>query len=209
MSIRDSIIKPRCKSCFVHKEDCFCKKISSLSLATKVSIIIYKKEMTLPSNTAHLALKSLSNTQYFERGHKDTQIEESFIDHESYQPLFLYPSDDAKELTPKFLESFNKPINLIVPDGTWRQAKKVYRREKLLDSIPQVKLSLSEKTKYLLRRQKSEFGLCTFEAIAYALRVIEGKAVSDDLMKNFDIFQVAHLVTRDIFAKEKKKMGYS
>jgi DTW domain-containing protein YfiP len=186
----------------VHQDNCFCDKIQKIKLKTKVSIILFKKERFLPSNTAHLSIKSLSNSECFERGHKDFPLNESFINRENYQPLLLFPSEESTELTESYLRQFDKEINLIVPDGTWRQAKKVHRREQLLVDIPHIKVTPSQKSKYLLRRQKFEYGLCTHEAIALALGIIESQEVKRNLLINFNKFQDAHLKNRMIHQKE-------
>jgi DTW domain-containing protein YfiP len=39
--------------------------------------------------------------------------------------LLFYPSEDAVELDKELVAQDQKPIQLIVPDGTWRQASKV------------------------------------------------------------------------------------
>jgi DTW domain-containing protein YfiP len=187
----------------VHQLNCFCNKIEKLDLKTKVSILLFKKEVFLPSNTAHLTIKSLSNSQDYQRGHLGQVLPVEFIAEDEYQPLYLFPTEDAQELTPELLESFDKPINLIVPDGTWRQAKKVHRREPLLTDVPRVKITPDQKSIYPLRRQKFEFGLCTHEAISYALGILEGTETKSKLMNNLKIFIDAHLVNRPIFEKEK------
>jgi len=189
----------------VHTVNCFCNKLTTIELKTKISLTIDKKEVWLPSNTAHLAIKSLTNSNQFVRGHKNIFLEESFLDQEIYHPLYLFPCENAVELTSELVNSFEKPINLIVPDGTWRQAKKVQRRERFLSSIQAVKITPKTKTIYPLRRQKYEFGLCTHEAIAFALEIIEGKEAKDVLMENLKIFIDAHLVFREIFDKPEKK----
>lgn len=193
----------RCPKCMVHHLNCFCNKIQRLDLATKVSILIFKKEVFLPSNTAHLTIKSLSNSQDYQRGHRGQTLSPEFIDSKNYQPLYLFPTDDAVELTSKYLSSFDKPINLIVPDGTWRQAKKVHRREPLLSGIPHVKITPNQKSIYPLRRQKFEFGLCTHEAISYALEFLEDGKIKTTMMNNLKIFIEAHLTNRPIYEKEK------
>src|SRR5262245_31383046 len=43
-----------------------------------------------------------------------------------YRTLLFYPSDDAVELDKELVAQDQKPIQLIVPDGTWRQASKVH-----------------------------------------------------------------------------------
>ncbi len=193
----------RCPNCMVHKENCFCDSIKKFDLKSKVSILIFRKEIFLPSNTAHLTLKSLSNSEGFERGHLGKELQTSFIDNENYQPLYLFPTEEAEELTAEYLHQFDKPINLIVPDGTWRQAKKVHRREPLLKDIPHVKITPNQKSIYPLRRQKYEFGLCTHEAISYALGILEGTETKNKMMENLEIFIKAHLKNRPIFEKLK------
>ena len=202
MSIRRNSSLNRCPECLVHQDNCFCSQIKKIKLKTKVSIILFKKEKFLPSNTAHLSLKSLLNSECFERGHKDSSLEESFINSKEYQPLLLFPSEDSIELTDSYLDQFDKEINLIVPDGTWRQAKKVHRREPLLADIPHIKITPTQRSKYLLRRQKFEYGLCTHEAIALALGIIESQNIKDNLLANFSTFQDAHLKNRTIYQKE-------
>ncbi len=195
----------RCPKCMVHQLNCFCDDIKRLDLKTKVSLLIFRKEIFLPSNTAHLTIKSLSNSEEFERGHLGQDLQASFVDKENYQPLYLFPTEEAVELTPEYLKQFDKPINLIVPDGTWRQAKKVHRREPLLKDIPHVKITPKQKSIYPLRRQKYEFGLCTHEAISYALEVLEGKETKDIMFHNLERLIEAHLKNRPIFEKQKKR----
>ncbi len=203
---RDTRIK-RCPSCMVHQDNCYCEQITPIELKTKLSLLLFKKEIFLPSNTALVTEKSLTNFEKHLRGFQDKQLSENFIDEKKYQPLYLFPTEDANELTPELLCSFSKPINLIVPDGTWRQAKKVHRREPLLSHIPRVKITPNQKSIYPLRRQKYEYGLCTHEAISYALGIIESPSIQNSLMNNLKVFINAHLKNRPIFEKEKGRVS--
>jgi DTW domain-containing protein YfiP len=187
----------------VPQDSCYCDKVTKLDLLTKLSIVLFKKEQFLTSNTAKLSLKSLSNSQFFYRGYQDTLLQAKFIDEENYQPLYLFPSEGAIPLTLEYTSQFDKPINLIVPDGTWRQAKKVHTREPLLSNIPVVKICSTQKSIYPLRRQKYEYGLCTHEAVAYALEIIESVKIKDTLIENLNYMVEAHLKSRVIFEKEK------
>lgn len=195
----------RCPRCLVHEDNCFCNELHQINIPTKLSVILFKKEKWLPSNTANTALMSLANSTKFERGHKDQFLQKDFIKPKGYYSLYLYPSDQAQELTADYLRAIDAPINLIVPDGTWRQAKKIHKREPLLETVPHVKIKNSPPSRYTLRRQKFEFGLCTFEAIAEAFRIIEGEEVYQLMQKNFDIFLEAHHTNRTIFEPVKNK----
>ena len=192
----------RCPVCLVHKDNCYCDKISKLPLKTNVAIVAFKKERFLPSNTAMLSIRSLENSKLFFRGYQDSPMPEDFIldDHEK---IVLYPSDDSVDLNADFLKTINKPIQLIVPDGTWRQAKKIQRREPALAELTCVKIPTNQKSIYSLRRQKFDYGLCTHEAIAYALGIIEGERVQDLLLGNLKTMLTAHETYRKIYEKNE------
>ena len=195
----------RCPGCLVHLGNCYCHLIEKISTKTRLSLIQFKKEKWLPSNTGQLSLSSLENSTLYERGHKYQFMPQLFANPCGYQSLYLYPSEEATPLTKDYLQQFSLPINLIVPDGTWRQAKKIHRREKFLQQIPHVKLNSKTTSRYTLRRQKYEFGLCTHEAISEALRILEGEATYLKLQEFFQVFLDAHHKNRQIFKPQKKK----
>lgn len=203
MSPRRENRSKRCKVCLVHSDNCYCQQVKELKLKTKVSIILFKKEKFLPSNTANLSARSLPNSELFYRGYRDIHLESSFIDEKNYHPLYLFPSDDSVELTPEFLKGIKKPINLVVPDGTWSQAKKIHNREPLLREIPRVRVTTNDKSIYTLRRQVREKGLCTHEAIAHALGIIEEQKTKEILMENLHSMVKAHEKYRVIFERQK------
>lgn len=196
MGSKRSPIERRCEKCKVHLLFCYCAGLEVLDLKTRVSIIMHKKEKWLPSNTAQLTQNSLTNFNLYHRGEIDSPLEVGFLEQQEYTPLYLYPTEDAVELTSDYLKQFSKPINLIVPDGTWRQAKKIHLREELLENILKVRITPPSPSQYKLRTQKYEFGLCTHEAISYAIGVIEGEKIKEILLQNLSVMVNANLKAR-------------
>ena len=92
---------------------------------------------------------------------------------ESEQPVLLFPADDAVPIT-QFTAS-ERPVVLIVPDGSWRQASKMRKRVPGLEDVPCVTLPDAGRTQYRLRAEVREGGLATFEAIARALCYPRGR----------------------------------
>jgi DTW domain-containing protein YfiP len=145
---------------------------------------MHHRERYLTSNTANLTTLVLENSKICLRGlpEKPFEIDDlELMDNE--KPLFLFPHEDALELTPesvaKLKQAFpQKKFHLIVPDGTWSQAVKCYRREKGLIDIQCVKLPPGEPGRYRLRKSSDENRLSTYEAIARAVALLEG----DDLL---------------------------
>lgn len=194
MATRRQNIDQRCPRCLINKALCFCEFIPSVQTKTKVSLIVHIKEKVLSSNTAHLAHQCLTNSEFYYRGLKDQPFDTTFKLDENYSPLYLYPSDKAEVLTNEYLSSIDKPIQLIVPDGSWRQAKKFHKRVPLFKEIPHVKLPEIPKSIYELRKQKFENSVCTMEAIAYALGIIENQSIKEEL---FEILKIKNEKVKD------------
>ena len=84
----------------------------------------------------------------------------------------------------------NRPVTLIVPDGTWRQAQRVRRRVTGLAEVPCAFVTRDAPSEYRLRRTPDARRLSTMEAIAEALGLLEGARgpAARELLLN--IFQV-------------------
>ena len=216
--LRKRKTKDPCVGCMLHKSLCICELIPSLDLSTRVSLVVHAKELKRTTNTGRLAVRALRNSEMLVRGvggdgvddRDDSVVRYSKLDlsgllREDYQPLFFYPSDDAVELTTDFVGQFDKPIHLIVPDGNWRQASKVHIRHPELSTVPRVMLSralLSSSSAaavvapLVMRTETKPEGMATLEAIAYALRVIEGDDVFAKLIRVYNAKLTATLAGR-------------
>lgn len=186
MNKRRSSAGKRCLRCKIHITLCFCEAIRELRTKTRVSIIMHHRERHLTSNTANLATLVLPNCQISMRGLPDKPFSvESLNLSPDETPLYLFPHEDAVELTPEFIEAHKeKKFHLIVPDGTWSQAVKCYRREPALAGIQCVKLPPGEPGRYRLRKSSDENRLSTYEAIARALEILEN---SSELRKEMEV----------------------
>lgn len=188
----------RCLWCRMHMNLCVCGIMPRLDLKTRVLVLMHQKEFRIISNTGHLVPKLLSNAQIYFVG-KKTQPQpfkkEFFINEES-DGFILYPDSDAQELNEDFMARQKKPVTLIVPDGNWRQTAKMGRRVKFLGDVPKLVLPSGIATEYRLRTSRRVHGLCTFEAIARSLGVLESKEVQMKLEYFFKVFVERVLWTR-------------
>jgi DTW domain-containing protein YfiP len=78
-----------------------------------------------------------------------------------------------------------RPLNLVVPDGNWRQTGKMIRRDGDMAQIPRVTLPVGNPSAYRIRTERRQEGLATIEAIARALGIIESpevQAALEDLL---------------------------
>ena len=180
--------KSPCLKCFLNSSLCICSLLPILDLKTKISLIIHAKELKRTTNSGRLALHCFTNSEMRIRGESKEPLDLSDLLTPNYQSLLFYPSEAAVELTPAFVSSLEgQPIQLIVPDGNWRQASKVQSRHSELKNIPRVMLRRPNLAKFHLRAESSEFGMSTLEAIAHALGVIEGSFVEKKLMAVYQL----------------------
>lgn len=98
----------------------------------------------------------------------------------------LYPSERARDLSD--ISAAQRPRHLVVLDGTWFLAKKIYDAHAWLHAMPHVALTPSRPSGYgALRREPRPHCLATLEAIVDALRIIEpATAGFDGLLAAFD-----------------------
>lgn len=177
----------RCAQCRLTQSDCLCALIPHLQTRTRVVVVLHEQEDRKTSNTGRLASRCLTNSEVVIRGGFDhaTSVP-SWTD--QGDPVLLFPHPEARPL--EAWRGHPRPVTLIVPDGTWRQAQRVRRRIAGLASVPCAVVSREAPSNYQLRHTWDPRRLATMEAIAEALGVLEGDAgpqVRDTLLRTFHL----------------------
>jgi DTW domain-containing protein YfiP len=168
-------------------------------------VIIHIKEMPLSSNTGRIATYCLQDAAFYIRGSvNEIDFEKTYIPSKNHTQLFLYPSENSIELSKEFIDGLDKPVELVVPDATWRQAKKFHKREPTLNQMQMVHINQKIISKYKLRAQKEDTGVCTLEAIAHALEIIEGNSkAKEHLLEVLEIMNYRTLSQRKKLTDKK------
>ncbi len=124
-------------------------------------------------------------------------------------PSFSSLTPHARVLDRRLAEEDDRPIRLIVPDGTWRQARRMVRRVAGLAKVPRVTLPEGLVSKYRLRKRRPTGGMCTFEAISEALCLLEGPQLYAPLVHVLSRFVERLLWHRGLLPAEKVTGGIS
>ncbi|MBK8013635.1 MAG: DTW domain-containing protein [Deltaproteobacteria bacterium] len=183
----------------MHIALCLCSELNPIETKTRVLILMHVSEAQKPTSTGNLAHLMLPNADVRLRGlpHLSTVLDDVVapvrgVNEEPLVPLVLFPARDAIPLDQALQEDRDlreRRINLIVPEGTWRQARKVITREPKLANVPIVRLPDGIPTsKYGLRRNvRSRGHLCTLEAIAVALEYLGEPAATASLLQALEL----------------------
>ncbi|MEE2755346.1 MAG: tRNA-uridine aminocarboxypropyltransferase [Myxococcota bacterium] len=186
----------RCLDCGLHRPLCICDQVQVQTCETKVTVLMHAKESRRSTNSGHLVRLMLSNYTLRLRGDPNMpRHQDGLLDCHAHN-VVLFPDEDAEVLDQTWVGKQDKPINLIVPDGNWRQAKRMTYRERDLADLPKVKLKLGPPSTYRLRRHTNPQCVSTFEAIMRALRLLESDTLVDQLDHCFRLF-----VERSLWAR--------
>lgn len=169
----------RCTVCRMYWPLCLCSEIAPRSVSTRLIVVMHCREAQLTTNTAHLACLMLPNSEIRLRAGRYEPARG--LVHPDTSAALLFPSDDAVELTPELARSLPRPLTLFVPDGSWKQARKVHTREPELRSVLRVKLPPGPPSRYRLRHSPHAMNLSTFEAIARAMGVLESPTLQQEM----------------------------
>ena len=205
--MRPSLREHRCPGCEIRRPLCFCDLIPRIAVQTRLIVLMHSSEEVLTSNSARLAVKALSNSELRIHGRKDERMSTVGLA-EAVQPaLLLYPSANAVELTPDFVARLPGPVTLIVPDANWRQAQRFVRRESALQGIPHVKLPDGPPSEYRLRHQPNDNSLCTLEAIARAIGLLESPQAQAQLETLLNVMVERTLWSRGMLPADQCTTG--
>ncbi len=166
-----------------------CADLSAIATRTRVVVVMHYREAFRTSNTGRLAVKILTNSERAVRGGLGPHPAPTEL---HGHKLVLFPQEGARLLSPS---DASDDTVLVVPDGTWSQAQRVLRREPRARGAEVVRLPPCPPTRYSLRRNTRDGALCTFEAIAAALAILEGGDIEARMLASFDTFLTrAHAV---------------
>lgn len=171
----------RCYECFRPISDCFCDAIPQVDNLTDVLILQHVAERFHPFNTARIVKKALGRCHLI-------------VDHNRrfgarHLPIqagagLLYPRVDARPLAG--LPAAERPTQLVIVDGTWRQAKTIVRDVPQLAELPCYQLTPSSPGQYRIRREPNAQTLSTLEATVAALQTLEPDTAGlDQLLSAF------------------------
>lgn len=149
---------------------------------TRVLILQHPSEVGHALNTARLAALGLRNAELLVGEVFEDLLQR--LNQPGYRTCLLFPGDEATVLQP--YTGHSEPLLLVVPDGTWRKARKLLHLNPLLSALPKVSLEQMAPSRYRLRKAPAPGALSTVEAITQALETLETPTTFDALLKPFD-----------------------
>lgn len=180
-----------CEQCGKAKKACICRWIQVIDAKTELWILQHPSEVKRAIGTARILSLSLPNSRLW--------VGEDFSLHEEINHLLaepgrqawvVYPGEQAvpiSSLCPQDAASATDGVRtLILLDGTWKKAYKMWQLSSNLQQLPSVMLDNVEKGNYRIRKSPREEGVSTVEAGFLALSAMDGE--TDKYLPLIDTF---------------------
>jgi len=168
----------RCARCLLPPWLCLCAAIPTVVTATRVVIVRHHLERWRSSNSGRLAHLALPNSEIVEHGGLGGVAVLPPLD----GAWLVFPEGEARHEAP-----VPPPRQLVVLDATWSQARRMFRKLAQLRGLPILRLPDAAMPVARLRASPAPGRVSTIEAIARALRLIEGDAAAAPLEALFAV----------------------
>ena len=179
MSHRDPAACPACRQ---QAWLCVCDYAPRLALRTPVVVIVHRSDMPRTSSTVRLLGLALRDLAVLPHGVFPAPADPIARIPAGTTPIVLFPGHGARPLTPELVASLPSPPALVVPDGNWRQASRMVKRLPLVAGAVKVALADRVYPGRAVRHNQERHHMSTYEAVAQALGVLEGEAVTAPLL---------------------------
>jgi len=183
-----------CSLCHRPQVSCICHLFSLANNDIHVVILQHPSEVKQSKGTVTLLSQSLKSCQVIigEDFNIDAEFQELMLQFNNEVAL-LYPSEKAQVINEDKNageDSIFKNIRcIILLDGTWKKAFRLYMVNEILHTIPHFLLPDGIISKYQIRATKKEGALSTLEACCHALSLIEKSPEKySTLLASFDEF---------------------
>lgn len=176
--------RPRCERCTRPLSHCLCAYIPCLKSLTRVIVLQHPDESRHPMNTARLAVLGLRHAELWV-GEHFPDLEAVVAQHAA--ACLLFPVTDASPVfEPASVEAEARTL-LVVPDGTWRKARRLIRANPVLQTMPRLGLPAGAPSEYRIRRADEPAALATIEALVRALEQLEPAKDFQPLLRPFRV----------------------
>ncbi|OHT26133.1 DTW domain-containing protein [Providencia stuartii] len=186
----------RCQYCLLPTPQCLCQHIVPTEAKSQFCLIMFDGEVFKPSNTGKLIADVMPDTLAFQwsRTEPDSRLL-AVLQDPTRQPYLIFPESYAQSGRKVVNQPTisDKPPLFILLDGTWPEARKMFRKSPYLDNIPVLSINTKARTDYLLRTPSKEEQHCTAEVAATLLELAGDTLASQQLFSHFNLFRDKYL----------------
>lgn len=191
----------RCQRCLLAKAACICPWRTEMRIGIDIILLMHRDEVFKPTNSGRLIADTFpANTYVFpwSRTQPPEALLSLLVEPERYPVVLFPPGQDYcghVHIGPPKL-TMRQKLTLILLDGTWKQARKMFKTSRWLHNLPLVVLDEEREGRYAVRQAAAAGQLATAEAVAAFLQGCQEPSAAQLLADYFDVFNQHCLSTR-------------
>lgn len=180
-----------CSGCGLTSNWCCCSLSTPTHSHVQIALLLHENEPARPTTTSEIILNTLLNTQAYlwKRNDPPMALIQQIAD-KNTDTWLLFPADrpDLKSRQQPIKQDSTRKTLIIVPDGTWKEVRKIVRKSPWLDHLPLLAFDPQTPSKYDLRRNPDADHLCTAETVIELLTLCNEPHPAAQLTRAFDAF---------------------
>jgi len=196
----------RCAGCRLLPSHCMCALRPSVPTRAGVCLLMADIETLKPSNTGWLIADVVADTFAF--GWARTETDPALLallGDPQWQPYVVFPQDYAAPervvhtvAPPEAGQSATakRPLFILL-DGTWSEARKMFRKSPWLDHLPVLSLNPDQISQYKRRRSRRNDHFCTSEVAALCMSLAGEHLAERTLEAYLDVFTHHYLQAKN------------
>ena len=204
--VRGGFKRERCAGCRLLPSHCMCALRPVVPTRAGVCLLMADIEPLKPSNTGWLIADVVPDTFAFgwARTATDPALT-ALLCSPQWQPYVVFPGEyvaaervvhSVQPTGPLDGGAGKRPLFILL-DGTWAEARKMFRRTPCLDHLPVLSLEPEQISQYRLRRSRRDDHFCTSEVAALCLN-LAGDGIAGQVLEAYlDVFTHHYLQARN------------
>ena len=194
----------RCQYCQIDKKYCICEYQPHVTCDIAVVLLMSENEVLKPSNTGRLIADVVRETYTYQWNR--TEPDKALLDllvSPDYMPLLVFPEEYVEQPSRLFSGSImdkagqsKKTPLFIFLDGSWREARKMFRKSPYLDGIPVLSLTPDSVSEYIMRKSENENHLSTAEVASLVLANANQDVAATVLQEWFEVFRESYMLSK-------------
>ena len=212
---RGGIKGVRCAGCRLVPTHCMCDLRPSVPTQAGMCLLMGDIEALKPSNTGWLVADVVADS--FALGWTRTETDPTLLTllaDPQWQPYVVFPGEYAAparviHAVGDVPASSDKRPLFILLDGTWAEARKMFRKSPYLERFPVLSLESAQLSRYQLRRARRDDHFCTSEVAALCLELARDSRAAETLSAYLDVYTHHYLRAKQQLPVEHESLAYA
>ena len=204
----------RCSGCSLPPRWCVCEALPPVETRLAVHVLIHRHELGKPSSTGKVVARAVRGAVCHTSQRVSRHFPPSGFPADACDPgrelWILHPTGEPLPAAKAAADApYGKDIQILLLDGTWRQAGDMLRSVEGLGRCVRLPDAAAEPSRFWLRDQPEPSHVSTAESLVQVLQAIGESDAAEQLRLHFELHVYATLLARGKREMAERYLGHS